>query len=1143
MNLFNLMSVNVNGLNRNQKKLLNQIKTNKIDCVMVQETHKITEKSKTEIEHKYNIFTNAEKLKSKEYTGTAIILNKKIEIIEHEILIEKRVQKLNIKLYGKIISIINIYAPPSREREKEEFYIQIEEIIKEIPNEIIFGGDFNNIISNNDTNQKQINDRTKSEKILKSIINEYCLEDSFRIKYEYKMEYTRSRNNVSRRIDRIYLSPTLLPLLSRAEHIPNTLSDHFQTPIITLHHQLPQKKINKTNYSNWKINNSIIGDKEYQNEILYTLQNERLKNAQTLDQWQQLKDKIKIKTIKYSKVVKGRRENRKIYLAQRLNELSQNVNMSNEEKMEMEKIKEEQKEIETYEIEGKIIRHRITRAERSEIINKEFFQKMADKQKLNEINSLEDEGGNDITDEMEKEEIITKFYKKMWNVTENITNTEIEEYLNDLEFKIPTNETITSANAPIKYEEIQEIIKNLPKNKSPGTDGITYEFYKKFNNEISNDLMNLITNIELNEKLPESTRTSRIKLIYKGGNPKQIKNYRPISLLNTEYKIIAKIIASRMKNLLMEIIPNEQKAGVNERRIEHIHYNIEAAINLTKEMKRKMIIMTIDQQKAFDKINHNYIFKVMKKMKIPENIIKWITILYKDTKCQINVNGKDTMPIKIINGIKQGCPVAMQLYTISQVPIIMKINKNENIEGIKLENTELKINQFADDATYFVTNEKSLKYLWNDLMKFNKISGQKINDEKTQIITNIKIENLKEESTKKYLKQKIKILGIYYAYMRSPPWENEIRKINQIIQENTWRNLTIYGKLHIINSMILPQIMYKARIKEILNKEIIKLERKIFKFTWAPNKVENIKRTKLQIPKNYNGVNFPHIKSITQAAMFNKLLALIRTKNYNELWIQFQIRCLGKNIRTILPNYKGKIYDKKVTKGTEKKNMEIFNVINKHADEINWNEITFQEIKNIMTTENLKMEIEKQNIPNYNNLQSTKWKKLIMNNEIEIQMRIARNGYLWGQFREKRKFYKSNGKQLNQKCNFCKSNEDNIKHLITECMEIKKIWNIIDRLLEKLNEETVKKNEIMYLLNDNNEELTELKTIIISITRQEIIFKKMEYERKNELIEDKDKSRNEIIHNAKYKIKGRIKNLEKNRNDVTIITRTINGTL
>ena len=118
----------------------------------------------------------------------------------------------------------------------------------------------------------------------------------------------------------------------------------------------------------------------------------------------------------------------------------------------------------------------------------------------------------------------------------------------------------------------------------------------------------------------KSMRKAIVKLLYKKNDHKNIKNWRPIALLNTDYKILSKIIVNRLIPIFENHISPQQCTGLPSQIIENIYYNIQALLELANQKNENLVIMSIDFEKAFDKISHQFILKIMKKLRLGKTI-------------------------------------------------------------------------------------------------------------------------------------------------------------------------------------------------------------------------------------------------------------------------------------------------------------------------------------------------------------------------------------------------------------------------------------------------------------------------------------------------------------------------------------------
>ena len=220
------------------------------------------------------------------------------------------------------------------------------------------------------------------------------------------------------------------------------------------------------------------------------------------------------------------------------------------------------------------------------------------------------------------------------------------------------------------------------------------------------------------------------------------ENYRPISLLTTDYKLIAKTMANRLKLVLDDLIHEDQNGFMKGRNIGcNIPRNIRTIIDLIEYTDIKDIpgsIVLLDIEKAFDHVDsveHGFLYEVLSRFNLGDNFIQWVKTFYNCRKSYVINNGFLSKPIDMSRGIFQGCPVSPFLFLFATEILAIAVRSNDNIKGIKMGNTGKKINLLADDTTCFLQGDLgSFRELFSILDKFTSFSGCTINLSKSEAI-------------------------------------------------------------------------------------------------------------------------------------------------------------------------------------------------------------------------------------------------------------------------------------------------------------------------------------------------------------------------------------------------------------------------
>ena len=326
--------------------------------------------------------------------------------------------------------------------------------------------------------------------------------------------------------------------------------------------------------------------------------------------------------------------------------------------------------------------------------------------------------------------------------------------------------------------------------------------------------------------------------------------------------------------MLLEIILFNQNAYVKGRTTFDAVRTIDDIMELTERYQMNGLLVAIDFQKAFDSINHDFMFKALSVFNFGPSLIRWIQIFYKNISSTVMNNGYTTPPFKISRGVRQGDPLSPYLFIICLEILAINIRLNKDIRGIMVGNEEIKLEMFADDMTAFLRDHASLDTLLNMVDSFSLHSGLKINFEKTEVLF---LGNDQKSTTETVIslarnrnitaKKAIKILGVHFTYdqtlWRKLNFDETLKTIKERLNCWNWRNLTVLGRIQIIKSFVIPVFMYRAGLV-CSHKEIVKEVNKIiFNFIWKGK--DKVKRSALISDVENGGLRAPHLESIIKA--------------------------------------------------------------------------------------------------------------------------------------------------------------------------------------------------------------------------------------------------------------------------------------
>ena len=295
----------------------------------------------------------------------------------------------------------------------------------------------------------------------------------------------------------------------------------------------------------------------------------------------------------------------------------------------------------------------------------------------------------------------------------------------------------------------------MSKRKAPGPDDITSDMFILGGEPVLKYLTKTFNEILTTTKIPPTWDEAKVIIIYKKGDPGDIKNYRPISLLSHSYKLFTRLLQTRMENILDQNQPRDQ-AGF--RRKFSTIYTLNQIIEKTNEYNLPLCVGFIDYEKAFDSVEHFAIFEALRKININETYVQILENIYRKATASIQMDDLVSEKFQIKRGVRQGDPISPKLFSaaIETIFQMVDLDKGLNIDGETLTNL-----RFADDVALTTNNITEMEEQLNRLNKNCKNIELKMHKGKTKYMTNfqnnqeihIDSEKIEEVTNYKYLGQ------------------------------------------------------------------------------------------------------------------------------------------------------------------------------------------------------------------------------------------------------------------------------------------------------------------------------------------------------------------------------------------------------
>ena len=418
-------------------------------------------------------------------------------------------------------------------------------------------------------------------------------------------------------------------------------------------------------------------------------------------------------------------------------------------------------------------------------------------------------------------------------------------------------------DGPLTLNECSVALSNMPASKSPGIDGFPAEFYRKFWDLLGPDLVDVFNFCSDHGSLPQSLRKGAITLLYKKGDCLDAKNWRPITLLCADYKIAAKALANRLLLVISSVVSPDQSCGIPGR---FSGENIRLLQDVADFADRNGIggaIVSLDQEKAFDRVEHCYMLKVLERMGFGSSFRQWISLLYANVYSAVSVNGFLTEFFPVTRGVRQGCPLSPLLYVLVMESLACAVRADPTIDGFPLPggNQVVKLSQYADDTSCLVTSDASLRALFDLFSKYELASGARLNRSKC---CGLLLGPWRSRSSLpvdlRWSSTHIIVLGAKISPDATQDWDPALKALALVFSSWERRKLSYRGRALVASSLGLSRLWYLSSVAPLRPDIISRVNQLAFRFIWN-NHGEWLQRSSVCLPLRSGGLGMVHVDS------------------------------------------------------------------------------------------------------------------------------------------------------------------------------------------------------------------------------------------------------------------------------------------
>jgi hypothetical protein len=412
---------------------------------------------------------------------------------------------------------------------------------------------------------------------------------------------------------------------------------------------------------------------------------------------------------------------------------------------------------------------------------------------------------------------------------------------------------LSCLDQPITEDELYTAVKKGDLNKAPGIDGVGQAFYKIFWNRIKLDLLDLI-NFMFQFGVTTRQNHGVIVNLPKVATANTPEEYRPITLLTSEYKILTRIMAARLRPLLHEVLHRTQFCGTGKTILEAVA-QVRDAIAYSASAVRPLCVVSLHFRQAFDRISHQFMQAILPAYGLPPLFCERVRALYNTATASVRVNSQVSRTFHVRCGVRQGCPLSMALFGLVLHPLLTAIEKQVPGLFVDGERAIPPVIAYADDVTILSERPEDLPEIRMAIDTYESATGASLNTSKSAFMPMV---TWPSQTTFRHIvmRDNVRVLGIRFgttiANSAQLSWGATVGAVRAVAYQAYQRQLSLDQRILFVRRHLLAKIWYVAQLLPPSATDVGRLETIASWYIWK-GAIFRVPRTTLQLPKLAGG--------------------------------------------------------------------------------------------------------------------------------------------------------------------------------------------------------------------------------------------------------------------------------------------------